>query len=138
MKKYFVLAVLMTIGTLLFINSSSANEQSNMEKPGLVEKATYSAVETRCGWFSNPTPANAWLNDKDGEWIIGTQGGHQAEGDWPSFKKSQWIKTNGSYGYGCACLKGTFNKQTNEVVEIKSAAARALSVCRKDKALKKP
>jgi hypothetical protein len=23
-------------------------------------------AEKRCGWFQNPTPANAWLTDKDG------------------------------------------------------------------------
>jgi Protein of unknown function (DUF4087) len=33
--------------------------------------------ETRCGWLSNPTPANVWLYDRTGEWIIGLQGGHQ-------------------------------------------------------------
>ncbi|MGO4778074.1 DUF4087 domain-containing protein, partial [Lysobacter sp. 2RAB21] len=32
------------------------------------------AVENRCGWFVNPSPANAWLIDRDGEWIIATQG----------------------------------------------------------------
>ena len=37
--------------------------------------------ETRCGWFSNPTPSNAFLSDRHGEWIIGLQGGHQAKGD---------------------------------------------------------
>ena len=41
--------------------------------------------EMRCGWFSNPTPGNASLYDRDGEWIIGVQGGYQADGDWPAF-----------------------------------------------------
>jgi hypothetical protein len=36
----------------------------------------YAAEENRCGWFSNPTPGNAWLKDRDGEWTIGTQGNH--------------------------------------------------------------
>jgi hypothetical protein len=94
--------------------------------------------ETRCGWFTNPTPANAWLYDRDGEWIIGTQGGHQAEGDWPTFSPKQWVHTNGSsYGYGCACLHVRLNKQTHEVLEIKSARARSLAQCRHDPALKK-
>ncbi|HET7863945.1 MAG TPA: DUF4087 domain-containing protein, partial [Burkholderiaceae bacterium] len=34
----------------------------------------------RCGWFDNPTPGNATLVDRDGEWTIGLQGGHQASG----------------------------------------------------------
>ena len=91
----------------------------------------------RCGWFSNPTPANASLFDRDGEWIIGVQGGHQAEGDWPEFTPAQWVETNGNYGYGCACLKVRANHSTRKVIEIESARARALSVCRRDPALRK-
>ncbi len=32
-------------------------------------------VERRCGWFENPTPANATLTDRDGTWEIASQGG---------------------------------------------------------------
>ena len=93
--------------------------------------------ETRCGWFSNPTPANASLHDRDAEWIIGVQGGHQADGDWPEFGSRQWVKTNGHYGYGCACMRVQTNGKTHEVSMIESAQARALSACRKDAALKR-
>ncbi|CRY57953.1 Uncharacterised protein [Yersinia pseudotuberculosis] len=51
------------------------------------------SAERRCGWFENPTPANATLTDRDGMWEIGTQGGYQAKGDWPGFSPAQW----GSY-----------------------------------------
>ena len=97
------------------------------------------AAETRCGWFSNPTPANISLYDRDGEWIIGVQGGYQVPGDWPwpDFKKGQWVKTNGEHGYGCACLTLRVNKQTREVLEISSARPRPLAQCRKDAVLKK-
>lgn len=96
-------------------------------------------AETRCGWFDNPTPGNAWLTDAAGEWIIGTQGGHQAEGDWPEFKASQWVHTNGgSYGHGCACITGTFNAENHSVAIITKAKAKPLSACRKDKTLKEP
>jgi hypothetical protein len=40
-------------------------------------------TQTVCGWFENPTPGNASLQDRTGEWVIGIQGGHQDEGDWP-------------------------------------------------------
>ena len=93
--------------------------------------------ETRCGWFSNPTPGNASLHDRDAEWIIGVQGGHQADGDWPEFGSGQWVKTNGHYGYGCACMRVQTNSKTHEVSRIESAQARALSACRKDAALKR-
>lgn len=96
--------------------------------------------ETRCGWFVNPTPANISLYDREGEWIIGVQGGYQVAGDWdwPAFKPRQWVVTNaGSYGYGCACLQLRVNHETHEVVEIKSSRPRSLAVCRQDRALKK-
>lgn len=95
--------------------------------------------ETRCGWFSNPTPANMWLEDKDGEWLIGAQGGYQVEGDWdaPDFKPGQWVETNVHYGYGCACFDLKVNKETHRVVEIKSSRALPLSKCRQDRALRK-
>lgn len=93
--------------------------------------------ETRCGWFSNPTPANAWLWDREAEWTIGVQGGFQAEGEWPTFKPTQWVRQNRNYGYGCACLQVRVDKQTHEVLEIKSSRARPLTQCRKDPALKK-
>jgi hypothetical protein len=96
--------------------------------------------ETRCGWVSNPTPANMWLFDRDGQWIIGTQGGYQMEGDWdlPDFRRGQWVRTNvGSYGYGCACLRLRVNKETREVIEIKSSRARSLSACRRDRSLRR-
>jgi len=104
------------------------------EKP---DAPTVQQLETRCGWFSNPTPANASLFDRDDEWIIGVQGGHQAEGDWPEFGQGQWVETNVHYGYGCACLGVRANHETHEVVEIESARARPLAVCRRDPALKR-
>jgi Protein of unknown function (DUF4087) len=95
--------------------------------------------ETRCGWFSNPTPANISLYDRYGEWIIGAQGGYQVEGDWdwPEFEDSQWVKTNVNYGYGCVCMRLRVNRRTNEVLEIKSVRARPLAACRRDLSLKK-
>ncbi|MFT3733651.1 MAG: DUF4087 domain-containing protein [Rhodocyclaceae bacterium] len=93
----------------------------------------------RCGWFENPTPGNAWLNDADGEWVIGIQGGHQAEGDWPEFGKRQWVRTNaGSYGYGCACLRVVADVGTHKVSRILSGSARPLQQCRQDPKLRKP
>jgi len=96
-----------------------------------------SRVELRCGWFSNPTPANAWLIDRNGEWTIGIQGGYQAEGDWPEIEDSQWVKTNVHYGYGCACIKATVDRKQERVIKIVSSYGKTLAACRKDAALKK-
>ncbi len=117
---------------VLFFAIAFAN--AHPKRPNETSSATF---ETRCGWFSNPTPGNAWLQDRYGEWIIGTQGGHQADGDWPTFTARQWVRTNGNYGYGCACMQVRVNKQTHEVLEIKSAHARSLAQCRRDPALTK-
>lgn len=106
-------------------------------RPTLTKDSEPATFETRCGWFSNPTPANAWLFDRAGEWTIGVQGGHQAEGDWPNFKSTQWVRTNGNYGYGCACFRLRVDPQTHNVLEIKSARAQSLTQCRRDPALKK-
>ena len=102
--------------------------------------ATSPPFETRCGWFSNPTPANVSLYDREAEWIIGVQGGYEVEGDWPwpEFKEAQWVTTNaGSYGYGCACMQLKVDRRTKHVLEIKTAKVRPLAKCRQDAALKK-
>jgi hypothetical protein len=92
------------------------------------------AASLRCGWFDNPSPGNASLFDKDGEWIVAAQGGHQADGDWPpDFPPAQWIKLGaGDYGYGCACLNVDVDAREKTVLKIVSGKARPLSVCRKD------
>ena len=92
----------------------------------------------RCGWFQNPTPSNAWLVDRDGEWTIAIQGGHQADGEWPEFAAHQWVPTNGYYGYGCACLRLVADPESHKVLRILRAAARPLAACRRDPALKEP
>ena len=107
---------------------------------GLIDSSAQQSkkFETRCGWLDNPTPANYSFYDKDGEWIIGVQGGYQVEDfSAPAFGK-QWVNSpNGSYGYGCACFQMTVDKETSYVLEIRKSYARPLSACRKDKALRK-
>ncbi|KMM77393.1 hypothetical protein ACP93_00640 [Xanthomonas sp. NCPPB 1128] len=91
---------------------------------------------TRCGWFDNPSPGNATLVDKDGEWMVGQQGGHQAEGTWPTFSRARWVATGtGSAGYGCACLKVRARDDTQEVTTIVAVTVQPLKICRQDKAL---
>jgi hypothetical protein len=105
---------------------------------GWASTAQAQRLETRCGWFQNPTPANAWLNDRDGRWIIGVQGGYQAMGDWPNIPDNQWVRTNGNYGYGCACMKVVANKPKKQISQIAAASARPLAACRRDPALQEP
>ena len=132
MNKKLVRPRLMIVSCLLLAAVAFVSGQ-----PGTPDAPGVGQLETRCGWFSNPTPANASLSDRDGEWIIGVQGGYQAQGDWPTFGPKQWVETNGHYGYGCACLRLRVNRETHEVIEIESSRSRALSVCRRDRRLKR-
>jgi len=117
-----VMLVIVALGSGLPVSRS----QPNVEK-----------VETRCGWFSNPTPANASLYDSEREWIISVQGGYEAEGDWPDIPAKEWVETNVHYGYGCACMRVTVSHDTGKVIKIVSSTARTLAACRRDRTLKK-
>lgn len=132
MNKKLINPRLVIVSCLLLATVALVSGQPEMtDAPATVQS------ETRCGWFSNPTPANASLHDRNGEWIIGVQGGHQAAGEWPEFGRRQWVRTNGDYGHGCACMRVRVNRQTHQVIEIESARARPLAVCRRDRSLRR-
>jgi len=96
-----------------------------------------SAPERRCGWLHNPTPANWWLIDRDGEWLIGAQGGYQAPGmdTMPDMTTRGWSAVNGSYGYGCACMTVTTDRASRRITRIVSATPVPLRQCRADRRL---
>jgi len=96
------------------------------------------AAQRRCGWLFNPSPANWWLTDRDGEWTLSEQGGPQAEGldQLTKMKRPDWVSTNvGSYGYGCACLELVLQAEEKRVSRLLSAEALPLARCRSDPAL---
>lgn len=135
MNKRLMKIRLIFVGCLLLVTVVFVNGRAELIAEPIVPQ-----LETRCGWFSNPTPANISLHDRDAEWTIGVQGGHQVEGDWdwPTFRPGQWVVTNaGDRGYGCVCMQVRVNRETHEVLEIKSARARPLATCRRDRALKR-
>lgn len=94
-------------------------------------------TERRCGWLDNPTPGNWWLTDRDGEWLIGAQGGYQAPGmdNMPDMSTKGFVNTNGNYGYSCACMTVSVNRARQSVTRIVSATPLPLSQCRSDRAL---
>jgi hypothetical protein len=102
--------------------------------PALVA-APASGGERRCGWLQNPTPANYWLVDRDGEWTISAQGDHEAEGmdDMPDMTSRGWVETNGSYGYGCACMTVNTDRRSHRITRILSATPVPLRQCRNDR-----
>jgi Protein of unknown function (DUF4087) len=95
--------------------------------------------ERRCGWLVNPTPANWWLTDRDGQWILGTQGADQAPGmdEMPDMSTAGWVETNGHYGYGCACMTITADPD-GRVTRIADAMPKPLKQCQADRKLPEP
>jgi hypothetical protein len=96
-----------------------------------------STVKTMCGWLDNPTPQNMDFVDGNATWTISQQGSKEAKG-LPlkvNFGK-EFVTTQASYGYGCACIEAITDSATMKVVEIKSIKEKKLSDCRNDKSLK--
>lgn len=95
--------------------------------------------QTRCGWISNPTPANVWLDDAAGTWIMSVQGGYQADGldflVFPPSNSDKYVMTNGSYGYFCGCVTGKFDDVEMKAVKVKSSKVKTLKVCLEDQGL---
>ena len=98
------------------------------------------AAERRCGWFENPTPANYTLRDRAGPWIMEEMGGTSAEGmdDLGDYAARGWVGTNGSYGYGCACVTLDPEPGTRRVARVHRVEPMPLSRCRADRALPPP
>jgi hypothetical protein len=97
------------------------------------------AAETRCGWLQNPTPANWWLTDRHGSWTISAQGGYQAKGmdNIPSIGEREYVTTNGSYGYTCACLRVVTDRSKMRIISIQGGQQLPLRTCRQDPNLPK-
>ncbi|MDN7487788.1 DUF4087 domain-containing protein [Burkholderia sp. AU45274] len=99
------------------------------------------APEKRCGWLENPSPANWWLNDKDGTWTLLTMGNEPVPGldKMPDMSTKGWVVTNaGGHGYGCACLDLEIDPRTREVTRIVAALPLPLKRCKADRALRAP
>ncbi|PTV95585.1 uncharacterized protein DUF4087 [Rhodobacter aestuarii] len=102
------------------------------------------AAETRCGWFANPTPGNFWLTDADATWELSVQGMGGVPGwddlDWGEADfTARWVEVNGHYGYGCACIEGSFGAAAEgTVLRITRLRALPLSKCENDPALAAP
>lgn len=123
-KKWLLVAVAIVCMTIPIVASTAQANQG---------------FQTRCGWYENPTPGNFSLTDRDAMWIIGEQGRHHVSGDvpYPNFdsQPNQWVATNGSYGYGCACFKMKVNSNTRKVIAIQSSQVKPLKACRQDRAI---
>lgn len=121
--------------------ASAPNGGNSAEASGASTRAGEPAArERRCGWLHNPTPGNWWLVDRDGEWLLGAQGGYQAPGmeNIPDMSTAGWESTNGNYGHGCACLAVTVDRDSRRVLQLAGAEPKPLDQCRADTALPLP
>lgn len=96
---------------------------------------------SRCGWLQNPTPANWWLDDKDGSWTLSVMGDSPVPGfdDLPDMTSGDWVVTNaGGHGYGCACIDMDVDKGTGKALRLYSAKLLPLKRCKTDRSLPPP
>ena len=96
--------------------------------------------ELRCGWLQNPSPGNHWIIDKDGLWDISSQGGFIADGidKLKDFTDKEYVKTNGGYGYGCACVKVDVDHVKKRITKVYSESILPLNRCQNDSNLHRP
>lgn len=120
--------------------ASEAGAARPAEKAPALSQSAAGKGERRCGWLSNPTPGNWWLTDRDGEWVLATQGGEQAPGmdEMPDMSIAGWVETNGNYGYGCACVTIAHDPGTKRVTRIANAEPKPLEQCSADGKLPRP
>jgi hypothetical protein len=121
------------------MNAAADPAALNAAEPALPAAASAAIGVRRCGWISNPTPANWWLTDAEDQWILSTQGGDQAPGmdEMPDMSTAGWVETNGHYGYGCACMTIASNPD-GRVTRIADAKPKPLKQCQADRNLPKP
>jgi hypothetical protein len=72
-------------------------------------------------------------------WTIGAQGGYQAKGieNIPNSDGKEVVRTNGNYGYNCACLNVAVNSNLRRIIGIQGGESLPLSTCREDPNLPK-
>ena len=108
---------------------------------GITAASPLLAAETRCGWLQNPTPANWWLDDADGSWTIMSQGGGEGPQGMdliPDISERDYVRTNGNYGYACACLSVETDDNEGSITRILSFRQLALWKFKNDGNLSAP
>lgn len=110
--------------------------------------ALVSAKENRCGWIQNPTPGNYWLDDRDGMWVLMTQGSDEEPlgmENFPDISTGDYVASNGNYGYTCGCIEAETERSrdpqdsaTGRITAIYGVKLLPLKKCLADRSLPKP
>lgn len=111
---------------------------------GLLCSFSLLAKETRCGWLENASPANLWLIDRDSSWDVTIQG-VRSELDDKSIdlvyeamaNKGQFVQTNNSYGFSCACLIVDTDKEVKRITAVYGSRQLSLKQCLEDISISK-
>ena len=98
---------------------------------------TPAKAERRCGWLDNPSPANLWLVDRHGEWLITQQGGYRARGsdEMPDMSTLGQVTEGENHGSSCACMVVTTDRARSRITRVLSARPVPLRQCRSDRRL---
>lgn len=104
----------------------------------------FAAGENRCGWIQNPTPGNYWLDDRDGMWVIMTQGQDDEPlgmENFPDISTGDYVASSGNYGYTCGCVRAETDADKaggGKITAIYSVKLLPLNKCLADRALPRP
>ena len=94
------------------------------------------SAEKRCGWLENPTPGNLWLIDSESEWTLSIQGrgfiNEDSMENMPAIDQNEFVRTNGYYGFSCACLNVKTDKKNSEILEVYGGEQLLLKQCLED------
>ncbi|MBN8632250.1 MAG: DUF4087 domain-containing protein [Rhodobacterales bacterium] len=103
----------------------------------------------RCGWYHNPTPGNAILQDADDQWWLSRQGNAPVPGFEDAYTTTfdnrlrfdYADETTDGYGYSCACAEGVFDEDAPAYKNVRSVSRLTeipLSRCEQDPSLPTP
>lgn len=107
----------------------------------LAGPTAFAKPETRNGWYVNETPGNMALIDRDSEWIIGVQGGSQA--DWQTdvdffANDDQFVQSNPPHGYACVSMRVESDHKTKRILKVLGGRQLRLKDCLEDREIPLP
>lgn len=79
-------------------------------------------AEYRCGWLDNPAAGEYQFTDKSASWTIRSRRGYQLPANslknLPEPLESEYVRSNGRFGYSCACLSVTTDASSKRITSI--------------------
>ena len=97
-------------------------------------------AEYRCGWLDNPSAGHFQFIDKQAAWTISKPGVYQLAAtsinNLPKRVESEFIRTNGEFGYSCSCLSVSTDSKSKRITKIAHLGKQVLlKRCLEDKSI---